>query len=139
MKEKKLKPYEMETDYFTLYNRNPKNKKVGDCVIRAISLATGKTWEEVLTDLFRISLKIKDVPTDKKTYTEYLATIGYYKQPQPRKDDNTKYTIREFAQEHKKGIYVVDMANHCTCVINGKIHDLWNCGNKSVGNYWIIK
>lgn len=34
-------------------NPNPLNQKIGDCVIRAISIATGMTWDEtynVLTD-----------------------------------------------------------------------------------------
>ena len=33
------------------YNPNPKRKLVGDCVIRAISKATGNDWEDVYLDL----------------------------------------------------------------------------------------
>ena len=32
---------------YSYYNPNPiKNKRVGDCVVRALSKATGKSWEE---------------------------------------------------------------------------------------------
>lgn len=30
------------TESFHYYNANPKNKNVGDCVVRAIAFATGK-------------------------------------------------------------------------------------------------
>lgn len=33
------------------YNPNPNGKSVGDCVIRAISRATGKDWGEVYTGI----------------------------------------------------------------------------------------
>ena len=32
---------------FIEYNVNPADKKVGDCVIRALTKALGMTWEEV--------------------------------------------------------------------------------------------
>ena len=32
------------TKYFTYLNLNPKNRKAGDCVIRAIAYATGLSW-----------------------------------------------------------------------------------------------
>ena len=39
MKAKKRK----DTKYMHFYNANPENNKTGDCVIRAISVATGKS------------------------------------------------------------------------------------------------
>jgi len=36
---------------FINYNANPVNNRVGDCVIRAISKATGNTWEEIYTKI----------------------------------------------------------------------------------------
>jgi len=36
---------------FVFYNPNPLKKHVGDCVIRAISKATGQTWEKTYTEL----------------------------------------------------------------------------------------
>ena len=49
---------------FSKHNQNPKGWKTGDCVVRAISYATGKTWQEVFQDLCRngnsFTLKIAD-------------------------------------------------------------------------------
>lgn len=32
---------------FVRYNNNPKQNKTSDCVIRAISFATNKSWEDI--------------------------------------------------------------------------------------------
>ena len=51
-----------DTKWFKFHNANPKNRRSGDCVIRAISTATGKSWEEVLTDLCKLALQEKRIP-----------------------------------------------------------------------------
>ena len=87
-----------ETPSYHFYNANPKGKRTGDCVVRAISAATGKTWEEVLQGLTEIALKFKLMPNDDKCYSRYLESFGWKKEKQPRKDDNTKYTGSEFCE-----------------------------------------
>ena len=37
-------------------------------------------------------------------------------------------------KERTKKFYI---ANHLTTAIDGTLYDKWNCGSKSVGNYWI--
>ena len=32
---------------FSYFNPNPAGQKVGDCTVRAIAKATGKSWDEV--------------------------------------------------------------------------------------------
>ena len=44
MKTKKYK----DTKYVHFHNANPNNKRTGDCVIRALSVAMDKTWDDVL-------------------------------------------------------------------------------------------
>lgn len=49
---------------YVFHNENPKGLlRASDCVIRALAFALQKQWEEVLRDLFEISLEIKDTPT----------------------------------------------------------------------------
>ena len=43
-------------DFFE-FNNNPKGKKTGDCVIRALAQASGKPYLEVYKELFDISCK----------------------------------------------------------------------------------
>jgi len=54
----------------------------------------------------------------------------------PRFSDNTRYTVAEFADTHNHGTFVISVANHLTCIVDGTLYDTWNCGHKSVGNYW---
>lgn len=32
---------------FVEQNQNPKRRNVGDCTVRALSLATGKSWDRI--------------------------------------------------------------------------------------------
>ena len=87
------------TKYFTYHNANPKGKITADCVVRALSLAMKKSWDEVLTDLYTYALKYKQMLNDDVLYKKYLKDNGWVILKQPRKWDNTKYTGVEFCQE----------------------------------------
>lgn len=132
--------YRQSNERFTYHNENPKSlKSAGDCVIRAIAFATGKSWDEVFTALCSKGAKLKRMPNDQKVYEEYLKELGIKKMSQPRKLDNTKYTVAEFTKyAWRKGTYIISVANHLTVVKDGKIYDTWDCGDKCVGNYWTI-
>ena len=58
----------------------------------------------------------------------------------PRKLDGKRYTVSEFCDEIAKPnmTYIISVANHLTCVRDKALVDTWNCGHKSVGNYWIV-
>lgn len=123
-------------EYYKM-NANPKEKKTGDCVVRAITLATTKSWEEVLTDLFNIAIEEKEMLNSKKCYEKLLENYGFIKYKQPRFSDRTKYQVRELADALPKSEIVISVANHMTYVSKGTLYDTWDCGRKSVGNYWI--
>jgi len=117
-------------------NLNPTGKKVGDCVVRAIAKATRQTWTKVYDDLCQIGREMYAMPNDKKVFAAYLDTIGWQKNKMPRFPDNTRYTLKEFADEYNSGTYIVSIAHHITCISNGVLFDTWNGGYKSVNNYW---
>lgn len=138
-------------------NINPKRIKAGDCVIRAIAYATDKTWEEVYEALCKIGFKMKRLPNEKQVYEKYLEQLGWtkYKQPKETNYENgsatgmKKYTVdelcRKLAADNLRlglGKVIVSMAGHISCLecnssSEYEIVDTWNCGYKSVGNYWI--
>ena len=117
-------------------NVNPKNLKAGDCVVRAIAYATEQSWEDVYDKLCELGKKMKRMPNEKQVYEKYLEQLGWFKFKQPRRFDNTKYTVDEFCKEFPKARYVVSVANHLTAVDERLIIDTWDCGRKSVGNYF---
>lgn len=126
---------------FVNYNNNPKNKKTTDCIIRAISFALDKDYIETYKDMVEFSIKKGYFINDTKLIKSYLESLGYATEKQPRKLNNKKYTVEEFADDiaKKNGIYVLKIAGHITVIKNRTLYDIWNCKRKTVGNYWRIK
>ena len=125
-----------ETSTFHFHNENPKGRRTGDCVIRAIARASGDSWDDTLTGLFKVALRVKSELAWKDCYEKYLAEQGWTKVKQPRKADGSKYTVKEWAEIHQDGNYIIRAAHHMTCIIDGKCNDIWNCTNLTVLNYW---
>lgn len=127
-----------DTACFHFYNANPKDKRTGDCVLRAICTALEQSWEQTLDDLVEVAKKYKLMPDDDSCYKKYLKAKGWVMQKQPKKADNTKYTGEEFCKKHKKGTIIAHIGgHHIVVIINGKIYDTWNSSYKTIGNYWI--
>lgn len=123
---------------FENYNANPRNKKTGDCVIRAISTALNETWAETYKELFEIGFKKGTLPNERATYKAYLKKKGYEMEKQPRKANGTKYTIKEFFEQEAdtKSTYIIHVRRHLTCIKKGVLLDTWNCGAYTMRNYW---
>lgn len=140
-----------DTSTFHYFNANPKNKVGDDCVVRAISTALHQSWEQTVRELTEVGIKYGYVLNDPHTYKRYLKDKGWIMQKQPRKEDNTKYTGDEFCKILQKDILSVGntvIANiggqHIVCIKETddmlglhKIHDIWNCTDYCIGNYWI--
>ena len=124
-------------------NVNPKGRKTGDCSTRALVGTLGISYDEALKLQTEISLKTYYDPTSKQVMEKVLEKFGYVKRRQPRKGDNTKYTVSEMdrilsKKEMEEGV-LVTVANHHTCITKGHIQDIWDCGYKTVGNYYVKK
>ena len=88
-----------DTSTFHFYNANPKNRVTGNCTFRAISTALEQSWEQTVMEMAEMSCETGYAINDKKGIERYLASKGRKKQKQPRKDDNTKYTGKEFCEQ----------------------------------------
>ena len=121
---------------FQYHNLNPSQKEVGDCVVRSIAIATNQSWETTYKTLCKIGLEIYAMPNDKETYTKYLSQYQYmsFKAIKGEK----RMTVNAFAKTHKHGRYILGIAGHMTCVIDGIIHDIWDCGDKAIYNGWKV-
>ncbi len=122
------------------FNMNPKNKKTGDCVLRAISFGLGQGYVETYKEMVENSIKTGYFISEKKGYKAYLKSKGYEMQKMPKKHTGKRYTVAEFCDtiaENGK-TYIINVANHLTVIKDKKLYDIWNCGYKSVGNYWVL-
>lgn len=135
-----------DTSTFRYYNANPKNRITGDCVVRAVSTATGIPYNEVVMGMAEIWCKTAKDPF--YDVDEYMKSIGWVKHKQPRKWDNTKYTGVEFCNELNRGYdicvsgsVVANIGGHHIVAIKEdelgyRVYDIWNSTDGCIGNYW---
>ena len=128
-----------DTRIFRYYNANPKNRVTDDCVIRAICTALNEPYEKVYRELFEISIKTGYMVNARLCYGKYLEQRGWVMHKQPRKEDNTKYTGREFCERARPyENYIAHIGgHHIVAIIDGKVVDTWNSTDGCIGNYWM--
>ena len=114
----------------------PNDHVCGDCGIRAVSKALGCSWEESLTKLFNKAIIIKDSPGARETINETLKEHGFkWVAIRPKKGEK-RPTVSSFSKDHVDGTFVLDVANHVVCSMNGKYYDIWDSGHRALYGYW---
>lgn len=111
------------------YNNNPQNKRVGDCVIRAIAKALGKDWNEVYIDLSIEGYKQADTFHSMAVWAKYLKENGWEQKLLPDTCPAC-YTVRQFCNDHKEGYYILVTGSHVIAVIDGVYFDTWDSGDE---------
>jgi len=91
-----------------------------DCIIRAVTTVTNKDWREVY-----LGLEIEEC------WCDYLLDRYFTRYPNP-----LCHTIRQFAEDHPKGKYVVSDGDYVVAIINGNYIDLEDSGDKVVRYYF---
>lgn len=118
---------------FKKYNINPDKQTLPDCVARAISLATGADYDNVICMLRDNGMCNECDDLNVSCYSQMLSRIGY-----PEIDAEDK-TVGELCQEHKSDTLLVRIEGHLTCCINGNCYDIWDCTEKKADKYWLVR
>ena len=122
-------------------NVNPKGRKTGDCSTRAIVSCLDIDYDKALQLQFDEVKKTYYDFTSRKVMENVLKRFGYVKMKQPRKQDNTKYRVKEMdkvltKKQLEKGV-IVNVTNHYVALKDTAYIDIWNCGDACVGNYFV--
>lgn len=120
---------------YSYYNINPQQKNVGDCVVRAISKATGRDWGDTYLALCVQGYIDCDMPSANAVLGNYLWSLGYRRHMVPDTCPDC-YTVNQFAGEHPEGTYILALSGHVVCVEDGVIWDSWDSGNEVVLYFW---
>ncbi len=112
-----------------VYNANPERKTVGDCVIRALSKALGRSWADTYIGICDKGLKMHDMPSSNAVWGVYLREQGYTKH-MVNKEYPERYHLKDFCEEHPSGTFVVVLSGHVVCVRNGDYYDSWDSGSE---------
>jgi len=114
-----------------------------DCVVRSIAIVTGMPYKQVYDDINKLSKKMSDKNSSsrtgvmKKTYKTYLKNLGYVYTPTMGIGTGCKVHLK--AEELPAGRLLVSVSKHLTAVINGVLHDTYDCtrnNTRCVYGYW---
>jgi hypothetical protein len=104
-----------------------------------------------MTDM---SLKTGWMWNENKGIEAFMKSKGWIKCKQPKKDDGTKYTGKEFCRTLTHPIYSEELnltdrsfeinrvlanigGHHTVAIVSGQIWDIWNSGDGSIGIVWV--
>ena len=117
------------------YNNNPTGRNVGDCAVRAVSVALGIDWETAYAKLAYNGYLMGDLPNADATWGALLRQNGFYREIIPNTCPDC-YTAEDFCNDHPTGVYVLAFGNHVATVKNGFIYDSWNSTNLIPIYFW---
>lgn len=117
---------------FRYWNENPMGNEVSDCVTRAIKLASKLPYTTIRKKLFHT----KELLECESSYcsTCYSFLVQEVLGGVPKNCDGM--TVGEFADQHYKGVYLIRISGHLTCLIDGVCYDLWNCLDRKCDLAW---
>lgn len=119
-------------------NLNPAKKNVGDCVVRAICLATGKTWLSVYDDICLVGRQEYDMPNADVVWGRYLHKLGFEPFILPNRCPQC-VTIKQFCQMFPRGTFIIGTGSHAVAVVDGDYYDSWDSGDQIASYFWRIR
>ena len=124
---------------YVFENLHPQNKRVGDCVKRALTKATGENYNEISKQLNRIKRELGEKSyNSNKVWKEFIKRKGWQEMTFQAVKGESRENGNSFCRHFKNGTYVLRMAKHLTCCKNGVIYDTWNCSQKCVYKAWKV-
>lgn len=123
---------------YQFYNAHPKGLIVGDCVKRAISKAANMDYHQVQLELNRYKkvTGARYFNSDRNPDRYVSEVLKAQKLSFPAQKGKPRMNGIRFCQSYAKGSYILQMAGHWSCCIDGVIYDTWDCSEKCVYTAW---
>ena len=122
---------------YRFYNPNPMNKRIGDCVIRAVSKVTNQNWRDTYMALALKGLELCDLPSANHVWGSYLHDIRFHRKIISNFCPDC-YTIEDFCRDYPIGTYLLATDGHVVAVVNGDYYDTWDSGGEVPLYYWTV-
>lgn len=117
------------------FNNNPVNRSVGDCAVRAVSVALDVDWETAYALIALNGYLMGDMPSSNSVFGAVLRQHGFSRYAIPNTCPDC-YTIDDFADENPHGVYVVGTGNHVCTIKDGVVWDSWDSRQEIPIYYW---
>lgn len=117
------------------FNNNPLGKRVGDCSVRAVSVALGVDWNTAYLMTTVKAYQNKDMPSSNDVIIKVLSDYGFKKIDHPEQCTYC-YTVKEYCEMNKKGIFVLFLDGHVVTAIDGNYFDSWDSGEQLIMCIW---
>ena len=117
---------------YKFYNENPLNKYEDDCVIRAISCATNKSWDYVYDYLSDLA-QAEGTLMDKREFVRNYLDRTY------KRLDNVYGTVGYISGLYPNNTLLITMRGHIVCSKNGVIYDTFDCRDRMAESVWLVK
>ena len=117
------------------YNPNPMARQLGDCAVRAVSVALDIDWEDAFMLLADAALAMADMPSSDAVWS--ARQHGFYRKAIPDSCPDC-FTAEDFCIEHPIGVYVLAFGGHVATVVDGVILDTWD-SSKEIPQYYFYR
>ena len=119
-------------------NPNPLGKTTGDCVVRAIAIATDQSWRKTYRQLCDLGEIHADMPSSNYIWGTYMRQRGARQFLLPESCPEC-ITVRAFCERYPEGVYVIGTGDHAVAVIDGDWYDSWNSEDEIPTYFWRVK
>lgn len=120
------------------FNNNPTGRVVGDCAVRAVSVALGIDWESAYDLISATGYDMGDMPSSDSVFGAVLRMNGFRKAIIPNECPDC-YTAADFAEDHPRGVYVLGFGGHVATIRDGDLFDAWDSSNEIPQYVWYRK
>lgn len=117
---------------YLFYNENPLKLFEDDCVVRSISCATNRSWDNVYDEL-------SDLAQERGTLLDKKEFVRSYLDTHFKRINNPPYKVYEVAEKFKNNIVLCTMRGHITCIKYGIIYDTFNPSDRIVEDVWVVE
>ena len=120
--------------YFQPNERDAKDE-FGDCAVRSICKAENLSWLDAYDMMYKLSREVQCPMNCKAGFEHILRSNGYEYTGISNKKGSKRPTVEHFTKMNNDGTYVLVVANHYVCCVNGFFYDTWDSGDCCLYGY----
>ena len=117
---------------YKFYNKNPLKKYTTDCVIRSISCATNRSWDDVYDEL-------SDLAQYNGTLFDQRDFVLWYLDSNYERVKELPIKIGELASQYPNNILLCTMKGHICCIKYGIIYDTFDPSERFLEYAWFVE